>query len=104
MQHYLEERSFNMLHIYTFGTSILKFLVGNQWHENSNEDRHLLKKKVLLDSCSSKLMQAEGKHKTLDQITTAYEPNCCLRYVRFIKENSSPYKEEFYSMGILNAR
>jgi len=69
-------------------------------------------------------MQAEDKHKALDQssqartdseaskqycdsfphISTGYDPNCCLCYAGTRKENSSPNWEELYSMGILDAR
>ena len=40
----------------------------------------------------------------LIQISTGYEPNCCLCYAGTRKENPSPNWEELYTMGILDAR
>jgi hypothetical protein len=76
-------------------------------------------KQVLLDSCSNKRMQAEHKYKALDQslkprtdshpsyliqITTGYEPNCCLCYAGTRKEKSCPNWEGLYLLGILDAK
>jgi hypothetical protein len=66
-------------------------------------------KQVLLNLCSSKRMQAEDKHKPLAssletiqrfipsnliQITTGFEPKCCLCHAGTRKKKSSPNWEE----------